>query len=298
MATQAIIISFRNASVFRNRRGSGDKALVDGQFVKRQDAPAIEIPEGELDARHVANMLHVLMGERPVPSLRGSWATPDPEIVSAAGGARFRIEEIASQETKNCRKAVADSWQTSRIRYRLKKGDTEVKGGLLYPARLRRYLGDELYSEFLALSDHFARLDGESNPTTHRRIEILSRHGESSEVRDFAAKCKSRQRTDLFNLISPEGNSESICLHQFRRDSWWNMLLVPSAPETVSRYNGTILVPAASPDFIERLNNGTGVATFLEGGFASLRGVESWSEALVAGTRPVQIHPTRSAHVS
>lgn len=298
MATQAIIISFRNASVFRNRKSSGDKALVDGEFVKRQDAPAMEIPEGELDARHVANMLHVLMGERPVPSFRGSWATPDAEIVSAAGRARFRIEEIASQETKNCRKAVADSWQTSRIRYRLKSGDKEIKGGLLYPARLRRYLGEELYEEFQNLSVHFAQADGEANPTTHRRIEILSRHGDRKEVQAFSAKCKSRQRTDLFNLISPEGNPESICLHQFRRDSWQNMLLVPGSPETVSRYNGTILIPAESPAFVERLANGTGVATFLEGGFASLRGVESWSEVLLGGTRPVKIHPTRNAHVS
>ena len=298
MATQAIIISFRNASVFRNRKGSSDKALVDGQLVKRQDAPAMEIPEGELDARHVANMLHVLMGERPVPSFRETWATPDSDIVSAATHARFRIEEIASQEIKNCRKAVPDSWQTSRIRYRLKNGDREVKGGLLYPERLRRYLGQELYEEFLALSERFAQADGESQPSTHRRIEILSRHGEHDDVRAFAAKCKIRQRTDLFNLIAPDGNPESISMHQFRRDSWLNMLLVPGSPETVSRYNGTILVPAESPAFVERLNNGPGVATFLEGGFASLRGVESWSEALVGGTRPVKIHPTRKTHVS
>ena len=76
------------------------------------------------------------------------------------------------------------------------------------------------------------------------------------------------------------------------------MLLVPSSPETVSRYNGTIIVPADSADFVERLNNGTGVATFLEGGFATLKGIESWSEALLTGTSLVKMHPTLKTHVS
>ena len=299
MATHAIIIDFQNASVFRNRSDSSDKTFVDGEVMKRKDSPRFDVPNEEIDARHVANLLHVMMGERPVPSFRKSWAIQDNQIVSAASQSRYIIDEIASQEIKNCRKAVRDSWQTSKITYRLKRGATEVKGGLLYPAKLKRFLGGELYDEFVALSDRISTLSGEAPPsTTHRRIELLSQQGDRAEVQAFAQKCKVSQRNDIFNLISPEGDPESICLHTFRRDSWQNMLLVPSSPETVSRYNGTIIVPSHSLDFVERLNNGTGVATFLEGGFATLKSIESWSEALLGGTRPVKMHPTLKLNVS
>jgi hypothetical protein len=299
MAISAIIIDFQNASVFRNRSDSSDKTFVDGEVVKRKDSPRFDVPNEEIDARHVANLLHVMMGERPVPSFRKSWAIPDEQIVSAASQSRYIIDEVASQETKNCRKAVRNSWQTSKITYRLKRGATEVKGGLLYPARLRRFLGGELYDEFMALSDQVSKVTGEAAPSTvHRRIEILSQQGDRAEVQAFARKCKVSRRNDIFNLISPEGDPDSISLHTFRPDSWANMLLVPGGPETVSRYNGTIIVPAGSADFVERLNNGTGVATFLEGGFATLKGIESWSEALLSGTNLVKMHPTLKAHVS
>jgi hypothetical protein len=252
-----------------------------------------------MDVRHVSNLLHVLVGERPVPTFRNSHAKVDPDLESAASKARFRIEETSSREVKNSRKSVGDSYQTAKIDYRLKSGVKSIKGGLLYPARLKRYLGEELYLEFLELSDLLAASAGLTEfLTIQRRIEVLSQHGDKQSVRDFGAKCKASRKTDIYNLIVPEGNSDSICMHQFRKDCPANMLLVPGGPETVSRYNGTIFIPTENQALIERLGNGSGVATFLEGGFAYLQGIESWSEALVHGAESLTKYPRKSEHVS
>jgi len=296
MPHKAVIIKFRGASIFTNRKPSNDKAVTDTGWTGRDKAPRLEVPDDTLDARHVSNLLHVLMGERPVPTLRRSAMRRDESIYQCARRAVVRIEETSREETKTVRKAVKDSWNTATLWYELNGKQVKVKGGLLYHERLMRFLGDALYGSFL---DVLGRLTGSSNPrkeyTAHRGIEILNAHGNEPLVKKFSIQCRKGGRTALANLLETNGNTASITFHQ-GTGSRLNILVVNKGVEKVRRVSGTIFVPVESDELLNRLTNGTGVATLLEGGFASLSGVEDWSEDLIHGGKTVS--EVEISHVS
>jgi hypothetical protein len=299
MPKYSITVTFKNASVFENSRSSNDRVFHNGNSLSRSKADRLLVPENKIDVRHVSNLIHVLMGERPTPSLRSSGAKKDPEIVKSAKNARYKLNRISSRETKFCRKAVGDSWQKTAYHYSLKDGIKQVKGGHLYASRLKRYIGSQLYEEFLKLSDSIAAKNSpKKHLTTRERIELLSQNGDSKKVNAFAIKCKQSGATSLHNLIMPKANYESIGLHQSKKDWSKNALLISGAPESVSRYNGVIYVPADDDNFINRLENGNGTATFLEGGFAYIDDVEPWSELLIADTDLVKPYELESLNVS
>lgn len=290
MQRKALVVDFKNAAIFRNRKPSNDKLLVGKKRIPRRDAPMIEVPEGALDARHVSNMLHVLMGERPVSSFRPTGATPDPEIERAAHGAKFRMDEVTTLETKACRKSVDDAWQTETNAYMLNGKSVAVKGGHLYARRLKRFLGEELYKEFLSLAGKLCsekRITGKL--TTQQMIELLNANGKDKRVVAFTKACRAANRTDLANIIEPGGKSESISMHT-GRGTKLNILMVGAGPEKVSRYSGTIYIPLASEKLLGRVANGCGVATLLEGGMATIVGIEDWSNDLVHGAKPVTLN--------
>lgn len=290
MQKKALIVDFKNAAVFRNRKPSNDKLLVGKKRIPRRDAPMIDVPEGAIDARHVANMLHVLMGERPVSSFRPTAAIPDPDIEMAAHNAQYRMDEVTTLETKACRKSVDDAWQTETSAYMLNGKSVAVKGGHLYARRLKRFLGEALYAEFLSLAAKLCAEDGITEKlTTQQLIELLNAHGNDNRVVAFTKDCRVANRTDLANIIEPGGKSESISMHT-GRGTKLNILMVGAGPEKVSRYRGTIYIPLTSERLMERIANGCGVATFLEGGMASIVGIEEWSTDLVHEAKPVTLN--------
>ena len=286
MQRKALILRFRNAAVFTDQRYSSDRVCVGKDRIGRSTAPRITVPEDTVDVRHVSNLLHVLMGERPVPSLRRSAMQVDGAIREAATGAVVKVEETSSNETKTVRKAVKDAWNTARIWYRLDGRDVKVKGGLLYHDRLARFLGQELYGQFLEVVGTVSGRDSRSGLTAQEGIECLSANNSDPKVQAFTASCRAGGRTAIANLIEAGGNTESITFHQ-GTGSRLNILVVNKGVEKVRRIAGTIIVPIDTPELLRRLENGTGVATFLEGGFAYVAGLDDWSDALVQGCTPV-----------
>lgn len=288
MGRRALVVNFRNAAVFTDPARSSDRMISGRDRVKRSEAPRVELPADTLDVRHVANMLHVLMGERPVPSFRKSGAKPDAHIWAMARQARVRITMTGEEEIKTVRKAIRDPWNTITLRYRLNGEDVMVKGGLLYHDRLARFLGPELYGKFLEL---VSRVSGCSNPKkdvpVHAAIELLNATNRRAEVEKFADLCRECGRTALANLISRSGKPQSIDIHQAKSGSRLNMLVVNKAIEKVRRLSGVIYVPLQD-EAVDRLKHGTGVATLLEGGFVSVQRIDDWSEALIHGTKPVE----------
>ena len=126
MPKKALVVRFRNAAVFTNRRGSSDKVFAGRALVDRDKAPRMDVPEDTLDTRHISNMLHVLMGERPVPSLRKTAMTRDEAIYRAARQALVRVSELSRDETKTVRKAVKDAWHPATLWYQLNGGAVKV----------------------------------------------------------------------------------------------------------------------------------------------------------------------------
>jgi hypothetical protein len=292
MPQKALLIKFTNAGIFPGTRRSSDKMYdLDGK-TKRKDAPVMQIPPGKFDWRHVSNVLHVLMGERPVPTIRKTLLKPDVSIQEASKKARVVIDTPSNErgyeggEMMTARKTVKDAWQTARISYFFGGAPVQIKGGLLYWARLERLLGEALLNDFI---NTVKSITGESNVTrnisAHRAIEILHDNYDLSQTQAFCQTCIKAMRTALVNIIDPKANKESITFHT-GVGSKLNIHMVNSGPENITKISGTIFVPV-NEELLSRLSKGCGTATILEGGLAYIEGIEEWSENLVFGAEPV-----------
>jgi hypothetical protein len=297
---KALVIRIRDAGVFRDPRisGSQDKTMsINGKttrFNKRDKTcvPFIKVSAGQLCYKHVANLLRVLWGERPVPTLRKVYNVfkGDPYFEDLAKKVRVNIESpifppdkghkdsFYPDEATTVRKSVGDSWQVATRSYFLDGKYVQVKGGLLYPDRLRRYLGDDLYGQFNALVADF----GFEN-STQKSIELLNEHKTDVRVVTFCRACKVGGRTSLSNIILNEG-SDSITMHTFSSKYPLNALMaLQGRPEIIEKFNATLYVPVTEED-LSRINESTGIATFLEGGYAFIESCdEDWSELLELG---------------
>ena len=282
MPQKALLIKFENAGIFPETRRSSDKMYdLRSMKIKRKDAPVIDIPPGKFDWRHVSNVLHVLMGERPVPTIRETLLKPDSDIQEAAKQARVHIETpvndrgYETREMMTARKTVKDAWQTSRIAYFLDGKPVQIKGGLLYWARLERLLGTALLDDFIKIVQE---ITGQSNVTKHFSahcvIEMLHDNFEEPRVQDFCQKCIKASRSSLVNVIDPKGNKESITFHT-GVGSKLNIQMVNSGPETIVKLSGTIFVPV-NEELISRLSRGCAVwQRFLRGELLILTGLKT-----------------------
>lgn len=304
MPQKALLIKFTNAGIFPETRWSSDKMYdLDGK-TKRKDAPVMQIPPRKFDWRHVSNVLHVLMGERPVPTIRKTLLKPDISIQEAAKKARVIIDtpcdergRYESREMMTARKTVEDAWQTSKIAYFFGGVPFQIKGGLLYWARLERLLGEALLNNFIDMVQSITRERNVTrNISAHRAIEILHDNYDLSQVQYFCQKCLKAQRTSLVNIINPKANKESITFHT-GVGSKLNIQMVNSGPENINKISGTIFVPL-NDELLARLSNGCGTATILEGGLAYIEGIEEWSENLVFDAEPVIEAPIQTGGVA
>ena len=62
-----------------------------------------------------------------------------------------------------------------------------------------------------------------------------------------------------------------------------NTLMVLGSPEIIEKFRAILYVPVEDSD-IEKIKQATGIATFLEGGYAFVDGIEDWSELLEIDT--------------
>ena len=286
MATQALLLEFVDALIHLYPERSKD-AIFDGDItIDRRRAPRIRVPDDTLDVRHVSNLLHVFMGERPVPTLRFSVMRFDEQIYSAAEKTWAQVRESSPKEIVWRRKAVKDCWSQAKIVYRLNGKNVRVGGGSLYHAYIARLIGDELYSQFLCLVE---ALTGWKNPrsavSVKQAIEVLNANNSDPRVVDLVKACKAGSGVAFAHLISSTGDPDAF--HpQSGNHSKLNIKMTQFCPEYVRRISGTVLTPV-SDELVERLGNGRGVATFLEGGIARIRDITDWSDEMTAGFTPV-----------
>ena len=309
-----VVIDFNDAKLFTfpeksknpqfyNCPETGKCVKVDRLEKKGNTAPRVNVGVGTIHVNHVSNLLHVLMGERPVPSYRvynKSFLKRDDTIYGYAKGCRVRIDNVISKvdsktgevvkayptELMTTQKTVLDSFMPSGKTFKCGKEDKPIKSDNLTWDRLSVYLGDDLY-----LSLHNIMVDKEGKEYYKKPFQdVFEKHFGCAEFKKFGALCKQSKRTEAFNLFTGSMQQKG-----FWSDTGYdgeNKLKyinnIQSAPEVVSRVSGRIFVPV-DDDGRNRILSGSGIASLLEGGVAVVSDVVRMSDVLVAGSVSVQI---------
>lgn len=289
---KCLILSFSNAGIFSESFRSKDK-MSDIEGLHDRDALSkINVPIGTLSRRHVANLLHVLFGERPSPSIRKTYIKPVCEILTLAEKSRVKIttvtEEIEDKakikksiypkEVKVVRKSIVNSWQPNKHSIVL-NGKVQQFAGLLYWERARQYLGEELLEDFKKVVSLLLGEDGTKLPIEKVIEKLNAEYLENEIVKVFLQKLQEKEKTPFLRLLKGE-----VATAAFNQVTNINVrLTVPKGIEKIEKISGTIYVPI-NEYWINKLKNGTGTGTFLEGGVVFIKGVQDLSDNLLYET--------------
>jgi hypothetical protein len=304
---KSLVIKIKDASIFKppSVSRSQDKVLDIGgkdnyksRYNKRtkECTPYVSIPAGQLSIKHVSNLLRVLWGERPVPSMRAISKEFIGDLYFDTLAKETRVEVSTPifddkkgyshdkpyypEETATIRKSIGDSYQTATRTYFLDGKNVQIKGGLLYSDRLRYYIGEELYREFIDLVDKYG-----DSPTIQGKLELLNVNKDKNDVIKFCKKCKNENRTSISNIILNSG-IDSITFHTYSSKHPLTCLMTCGGVDIKENFSCNIYVPVSDDD-LRRVKSGPGVATFLEGGIATVEYVEELStELLTTHTKP------------
>lgn len=282
---KVLIIKIKDAGIFNDPSKSKTKDKVLDFDGKRERTDYKDVPTGTFFYKNVANLLRVLFGERPVPTFRkvNSIFIGDAYYEELAKKCRVKIDTAIydtdkvhdkpyyGEECFTARKSIKDSWQKTSYNYTLDNKDIQIGGGLLYHDRLRRYLGNELYNEYSILVKSFGDVD-----TIQQGIELLNKNKSNVEVLEFCNKCLDEKRKSLYNVIQNEG-ANSIHFHTYSPNYPLDSLLICGGIEKIKKVSGTLYVPVTDED-IEKVKNSTGVASFLEGGIATVEEISDWND--------------------
>jgi hypothetical protein len=303
----ALYIQIENAKIFPNHRYSKDyvydarsQALPRSKHGKALE-PYYNIPVNRLIVPHVANLLRVLCGQRPVPSLRKTKLTGDPFYDDLAQKCRTIMNNPIDKfgeyykEVLKSNKSHYQSWKNTTIDYYLDNRYFPVKGGMIYWARLKRILDEDLFNQFVNLTNELLnRDDCISSISAQEAIELLNKNKTESIVINFCNSLVQSKQTSLSNIIlnTPTTKngvttyaSNSITFHtQIKK---LNALMVSSYPDKIQKINATIIVPIDDTT-LNLIQNGPGTATFLDGGLAYLNGLEEWSPILELSSEPIE----------
>lgn len=284
---KALLIKVEGAGIYKDPRVSHSSDFMYDDNGKRrrfserakEATPYLSISPNTFSIKHVANLLRVLCGQRPVPTLRKTNIIGDPSYENVARKARVHINNDLFEETVTQIKSIKDSYNKSEAVYFLNGKIILKKGGLMYWDRIKRFLGMSLYEEMIGT---LKEIGAPSNITGPQAIEILNKNKDHFSVINFCQNCKGKK--SMVDLI--DGIKDQSSVHQGTGNKL-NILLVGRGIEKVSKVTAMIAIPLPE-EMINQLNEGSGVATFLEGGFAYIEDIEDWSELLESDTVPVE----------
>lgn len=295
MSNKAIILNFKDAKIWEY-----GETFFHGKnaYYKQQN---MKVPLGTLYYKHIANMLHVLMGERPVSTF---WSYSvdklNDQITDAAKNAVVRIDtpvvnDRYPKELVATNKPSASSWMKST--YLMQVGSKTVPVCGSYPTwdTIVGYFGAEHFSVFKTVCDTLCGADCLSTTFS----SFIKEYGEHKSIIEFAENYASENKLGQFlNFIrgwafnKKAGKKLSLLESNYAvkfttSDGVGKYMphvhyrLNPKGIENAYIISGSIVVPV-DDTMLDKIAKGPGCATILEGGVVSIADIRKMSDNMVS----------------
>lgn len=283
MYNKYLVLKFRNAKLFRNRKDGSCKDYVSDIKIKEGYRKRMDKSKGKFEEQFVepitvhqiSNLLHVLFNERPVPSHRDCFYPKIDHLYNKAKDSYLRYvdsvgnegivkgfnskknEEYFITETIKVSKAVWNSWNPNPY----------INWDII-----KQYLGsqeniDWFFNEIIDLLS--------VNPLAYD-VEIIRMSLLTKDLTRLFKGLETIKRSGLISYIMNKNGSEMTSNN--KRIS----LTVNGGIEKVTILNGEILVPVDDND-IEKLKSSKGCATILDGGYVWIESLKNSDELSIEG---------------
>lgn len=311
MKNKLLILKVRDAKLFRPGRRDTHRMTTAARAepIKRADTSGawVDCPPDTFLASSVSGALHVLAGERPVPTVRRNLLPGSPQRISV-------LDELARGSFVEVTGGVALDKETGEAQYLPKFGEVlmtrctksitkeEYPLSVLSPNgrtlailswdRCDAHLGSDL---FVKLCEHIASvlqvsLESLKHTSLHGALgAVYAKQDPSTLAFIEQNSLKEPWRSLLLNGKTSNANGESDAkalrtgYNDHRRESYAR---APSFDkEMVSVRDALVYVPVEESD-LPMFQRGPGWATILEGGLVSIEGVFDYFPAMLDSAKP------------
>lgn len=306
MKNKLLALKVSDAKLFQPARMDRHAMLISssGDAVKRVESPGswVSCPPDTFLASSVSGALHVLAGERPVPTIRRNTLLGSPQRV-------LEIDELAKNSFVEVTSGVVKDDKTGEMQMvpkfgevlMTRKSSTDSTDPAAYPLsivspkgralvllswdRCYAHLGPEKFDK---LCSHMAEVLGTDVQGVKKLSFIQALGGtykaQSKLTVDFLEK---ESIKDPWKKLLLDGEAtDAKALRQgydtMFRESY--ALAVPRGKEMVSTRDAIIYVPVDDSD-LERFQNGNGWSTILDGGLVSIIGVLDFFPAMLTSAK-------------
>jgi len=252
-----MILDFKGGGIFRNHPKSRDKSY---DLLAKKNLPRSSMKQfiEPITVYQVSNVVHVLFGERPTPTLRVVCYDRVEYLFEKAKNSFLRID---TPKTKNgnligeviiTNKSSWNSWSTE-INANWKVIENYLEED--YFKKLKTVLSD-VFGESVLSETFLSLIPKIKNSEDERLIEFMA---------DISINGKKAFK-DLIESTNPNVKSN---INRSKR----SLLTTPNGLDTIYRLSGKIMVPVTDEDLI-KLSNNSGFATFLDGGYLTIESIK------------------------
>lgn len=265
MQNKYLILEFKNAGFFKTTHNTKDFVADINGRVKRSECEFYKEP---INVNQISNMLHVLFGERPVPSLRSTVFKKIDYYYDKALNSYLKIDSYKRlNKTSNTEEYVSEAIQTKKMNI-----DSWSTSQFSHWERIHKLLGKDLYENLLYIVKEL--LDKTKNDITFLdACDELSKNKNNQFLNDFYDKLKLAGRTSVANFIRG-GDKTEINKRIKISDNFFVSNTVTGGIDKIVKLSGTIIVPVNNED-IKKLQSSKGFATLLDGGTVYIKKLQS-----------------------
>jgi hypothetical protein len=199
MGNKVIKIEFRNAKLFVKDTKTKDFVLTTGgEYMKRKDRPNTNFVE-PITVNQVSNMLHVMLGERPVPSFRYVPYSKVDEIFDIANNGYLKI--TTPTQTVERDDVTITNFMPEITTLNKAVWDSFSKPPSIEWFKVEKYFGDELFNEFIKLFKKLIGYNPQDKPFIYYQNKLPS-YNDISPVVEFLLKHKKKP---ILNFLTKGG---------------------------------------------------------------------------------------------
>lgn len=265
-----LVLEFKNAKFFKKHKGTKD--FVFDLKGKRQRVETLFYKE-PINVNHVSNVLHVLFGERPKPSLREVAFGNVEYYYQKALQSYLFIDALKVYHKKNdTYEYVSELSQVKKIAH-----NSWSKSTFIHWKRVSQNLGEELFNELIQILSDIFEVDDIRKK--YNLLEVVEECLSRNLVTKFENKNSQKTKLDIFfdKLVANKKSPLVAYFTMNNRKLDFNMsgitkITINMGIEKISKINGEIIVPVSDED-ISKLRKNKGCATILDGGLVFIKGV-------------------------
>jgi hypothetical protein len=267
MSNKYIKLSFKNAKLFPKNVKTKDFTRIlslnskDNLYFSRCSRGLLEMAsfKESITVHQISNMLHTLIGERPVPSFRKTFYNRNETIFELANKSYLKID--SPKTTKTRKDEVFETYIDEFTKTNKSASDSWTKPSSIQWFKIKKYMGVN-YDEFIEIINSSLGYDVTKKPFE----TLLNSYSKEGVKLDIVINfLLDKKKTPIVNFLTKEIADRS----EITKNGLLGETII-SGIDNVYNISGEILVPYEQ-GFVDKLRKNT--TNILDGGFVKIEGV-------------------------